>query len=345
MANAVAEMRALPSRRRAWGYLVWLSFQRQGRARLLVWIALGLLVFLTFVIALNTRAGRWSMSYWRYPFRTGWSYAAWALYLEHAPPEAFRTERADVLILRPHRSSDSWQELARNGIVVQNLAADPVQLAVGGACRAVLDRSGFFVFSNWIVFSVFTSFLLPLWSLSFATEALGREREARNLLWLLSRPLSRPAIYLAKFVALLPWALALNLGGFALLCLAAGAPGRQAFAVYWSAVLWSTLAFCALFHLLGALFHRAAVIGLLYAFFVETVVNILPGHLKRVSISYYTRCLMYEHAHALGVRPERPTIYQPVSGDTALWVLVGAVVVLLLVGMLLFSRKEYLDLG
>jgi hypothetical protein len=311
----------------------------------MVWIALGLLFFLTFVIALNTRAGRWSMSYWRYPFRAGPSYAAWTLFLQHAPSEALRNEGADGLVPRLRKPSDTWHEILRNGMVVQDPAIDRVQFAVGGACQAVLDQSGFFVFSNWIVFSVFTTFLLPLWSLSFATEALGREREARNLLWLLSRPLSRPAIYLAKFVALLPWALALNVGGFALLCLAAGTPGRQAFAVYWPAVLWGTLAFCALFHLLGALFHRAALLGLLYAFFVETVVNILPGHLKRVSISYYTRCVMYEHAHALGIHPERPTIYQPVSGNTATLVLAGAVVILLIVGMLVFSRKEYLDLS
>jgi hypothetical protein len=40
---------------------------------------------------------------------------------------------------------------------------------------------------------VFLSFLLPLFSLSFATEALGSERESRSLVWLLSRPLPRGA--------------------------------------------------------------------------------------------------------------------------------------------------------
>ena len=38
------------------------------------------------------------------------------------------------------------------------------------------------------------SFLLPIWSLSFATEALGGERETNSLVWLLIRPLPRPAI-------------------------------------------------------------------------------------------------------------------------------------------------------
>src|SRR6185369_7923037 len=123
---------------------------------------------------------------------------------------------------------------------------------------SVEHASGFFVFSNWIVFFVFCNFLLPLWSLSFATEGLGREREAHNILWVLTRPLSRPAIYLAKLLALLPWCLALTLGGFALICIAGGEPGLMALRVYWPAVLCGTCAFASLFHLLGACVPRPA---------------------------------------------------------------------------------------
>src|SRR5207249_3212008 len=137
--------------------------------------------------------------------------------------------------------------------------------------KVLLERSGFFIFSNWIVFGVFMSFLLPVWSLSFATEALGGERESRTLVWLLTRPLPRSSIYLAKFVALLPWSLGLNVGGFALLCAVAGPPGHLAFQLYWPAVLGGTVAFCALFHLMGACFRRAAVVALVYSFFLETI--------------------------------------------------------------------------
>jgi ABC-type transport system involved in multi-copper enzyme maturation permease subunit len=333
-----------PSRWRAWGYLVWLSFQRQARAHLMVWIALGLLALLTLVVALNTRVGRWGMWHWRSPYRVGPTFSAWAFYLTHAPPEALAQHAPTIR--RPFTPAMAWHDLSLHSrITVVNPRADPVQLAVGGACSAALQTSGFYVFSTWVVFSIFATFLLPFWSLSFATEALGREREAHNLLWVLSRPLSRPAIYLAKFVAILPWSLALNLGGFALLCAAAGEPGRLAFHIYWPAVLCGTLAFAALFHLLGAWFRRAAVVAILYAFFLETIVGNLPGHLKRASISFYTRCLMFDRAHNFGIHPERPTVYLPVSGTTALWVLAGVAVGLLAVGMWVFARREYLDLS
>jgi hypothetical protein len=156
--------------------------------------------------------------------------------------------------------------------------------------------------------------------------------------------LPRPAIYLAKFVAVLPWALALNLGGFALICLAAGAPGRFALQMFWLPIIGATFAFCAVFHLMGALFRRAAVAAIVYSFFLETILGNLPGYLKRLSVGFYTRCLMFSSAESYGLRPpERSDVYWPVPPLIAWLVLLGGTVLCLVLGMILFSRKEYHD--
>jgi hypothetical protein len=228
-------------------------------------------------------------------------------------------------------------------ILPQPQLAASLQDVIAGACQLMLTRSKFYLFSNWLVFSIFVGFLLPIWSLSFATEALGGERETRSLLWLLTRPLPRPSIYLAKFVALLPWCLGFNVGGFGLLCLLAGWPGHLAFRLYWPAVLGGTLAFSALFHLMGAYFRRPAVIALVYSFFLETLLGSMPGYMKRISIGFYTRCLMFEAAKDYGVQTEKPSIYLPVDGLTAWCVLLSLTLVLLMAGMLIFSRFEYQD--
>src|SRR6185437_16274413 len=215
---------------------------RQARVRQMVWIALGLLVFAVLLVAINTSAGSWSMRHWRWPFRHGPTFLQWA-----------------------------------DEIQILTAALDPsaggqgVQAALAASVRGIVDQSGFLIFSRWVVFSIFLSFLLPLWSLSFATEALGGERESNSLIWLLSRPLPRPAIYLAKFIALLPWSFGLNLGGFGLICLVAGPPGAMAFRLFWPAVLWATLAFSALFYLMGAFFRRPAVVAIVYGFFLEVI--------------------------------------------------------------------------
>jgi ABC-type transport system involved in multi-copper enzyme maturation permease subunit len=279
----------------------------------MVWIALGLLAITVTVIALNTAGDRWGMNHWRRPRGHGPTFHQWL---------------------------DAWA-LDMGLRAGSEPPAASLGAAVTGASRAILEQSGVFVFSSYVVFSVFLSFLLPIWSLSFATEAMGGEREDRNLVWLLTRPLPRPAIYLGKFVALLPWSLGLNLGGFALMCLAAGRPGPVAFRLYWPAVLGATLAFSALFHLMGTCFPRAAVVGIVYCFFLETVLGSMPGYMKRVSIGFYARCLMFESAEGYGVRPTNRAIYLPVDGTTAWSVLLGVTVLLLVVGIVVFSRAEY----
>jgi ABC-type transport system involved in multi-copper enzyme maturation permease subunit len=218
-----------------------------------------------------------------------------------------------------------------------------LDLAASGAAQSLLDQSPFLVFTQNFVFSVFLPFLLPLLSLSFATEALGGDREANSLVWLLTRPMTRPAIYLAKFVAMLPWSLALNVGGFAVLCLLAGAQGKEALRLFWPAVVWATLAFSALFFLIGAFFRRPAVVAIVYSFFLETIIGSMPGYLKRISINFYAKCMMFEAAEPHGVRIDRPHVFLPVDAATAAAVLVTATVLLVAVGTALFSRAQYQD--
>ena len=305
-----------PSTARAVAYLVWISFQRQARAHLMVWIALGLLGLTLLIVGINTQAGRFTKAHWRIPRGQGITYAqvvetmGWPGKLPWPGPET----------------------------------AGPL-MAHAALRAAIFEGTGFAVFSQWIVFSLFTTFLLPLWSTAFATEGLGREREANNLLWVLTRPIPRWAIFLAKYIALLPWCLLLNLGGFALICLVGGQHGRQALALYWPAVFWSTLAFSALFHLIGACLRRAAIIALLYAFFLETIMGNMPGHFKRFSISFYARCMMYDRAHEFGIQPEQPQIFLAVSGATAWMVLAGITAACLIVGAVVFTRNEFLDVN
>ena len=322
--SAVAVPSPEPSAWRAWRALVFLSLQRQARARQMVWIALALLIFAVTLVAINTAAGRWGMHQWRSPRRVGPTFPTWV---------------------------DHTQILT--GVFHNSPGAHGIQHAVLGSVNAVITpdmkdtagkpivSSGFQVFSQSVVLSLFLTFLLPIWSLAFATESIGGERESQSLIWLLSRPLPRPMIYLAKFVALLPWSLGLNLGGFALMCLVAGAPGRLAFSLFWPAVAWTTLAFSALFLLFGAYFRRPAVVAIVYSFCLEVVLGNMPGYLKRVSVGFYSRCLMYDTLGGLGVEADRAGVFLPVNGTTALAVLIGSTVALLGLGMLLFSRTQY----
>jgi hypothetical protein len=67
----------------------------------------------------------------------------------------------------------------------------------------------------------------------------------------------------------------------------------------------------------------------------------MPGYLKRISIGFYTRCLMFESAEQYGIQPENPFVYLPVSGTTATAVLLGLTTALLVVGMVVFSQLQF----
>jgi hypothetical protein len=139
--------------------------------------------------------------------------------------------------------------------------------------------------------------------------------------------------------------LLLTVGGFGLLCLAGGKIGRQAFTLYAPGIFAGTVAFAALFHLFGALFQRPSIVALIYAFFFETMLSELPipGTLKRLSINYYTRCLLYNAAEKEDVPTESSSLFVPVSPMTAWIVLISATIGITAIGMWLFSRREHRD--
>jgi ABC-2 type transport system permease protein len=296
---------------RAWIALVSLSIRRQARMRQMVVVALVLLALGIGFVALVTATSGWKL-----------------------------TDR------RPRRNDPTYGQKVEREIVypslrLRNPSSNAVEWALAASVSTALDHSAFLVFSRWVVFAIFQSFLLPLWTLSFATDAIGNERESRTLIWLFTRPLPKPAIYLAKYIAALPWCLGLNLLGFVGICIAGGEPGRLALRLFWPAVFWGTIAFAALFHLIAAAFRRPAIVGLIYSFFFETLVGDLPGDLKRMSLSFYIRSLMYEAVGPFEIAPDQLTVYNPVSGTTALAVLAGATIVFILIGMIVFARSEY----
>ena len=203
---------------------------------------------------------------------------------------------------------------------------------------------GFMTYSRWVVHLVFMGFVLPLFTLSYASGAFGTDRESRSLVWLMTRPIPRSGIYLAKFLGTLPWCLAFGLGGFVAVCVAGGPIGREALARYWPAASMATVAFASLFHLVGAVFRRPVVVGLVYVFFFEAVVAALPGSLKLLSLTFYARSLMYNAAKAAEYPVEMlPAMTTVVSSETAWAVLGGATVAINLAGMWLFARSEYRD--
>ena len=86
------------------------------------------------------------------------------------------------------------------------------------------------------------------------------------------------------------------------------------------------------------------ILALAYALFLETFIGNMPGIVKRLTVSYYTRCLIFEGAKDLGIEasgPFDPDLFLPISGDTAQIVLWLITLGLWLAGLVVFSLREY----
>lgn len=310
-----------PSVIRAFFELTWLTIRRQWRVKALGWATFGLIAITTIAVGIisNGRNG------WR--FETRWSGRFQTLYRNYP-------EQLDQLVMLP-------QPGIANGVEIALYAPFRAFLHT----RQFLDDYEFLNFSRWVVFALYLGFLLPLVNLAFASGAFGSEREGRTLIWLLTRPQPRWAIYVAKFLGVLPWCVLVSVAGLAAVCLVGGAVGREAFRLFVPSVVMGSIAFSALFHLLGAIAKRPAVIGLAYIFFFETLVANLPGSLKQLSLNYYVRSSLFDAAsHRISsLKPDALEVYAPADPSTVWITLIAATIAVTIVGAIIFGHSESKD--
>jgi ABC-type transport system involved in multi-copper enzyme maturation permease subunit len=191
-----------------------------------------------------------------------------------------------------------------------------------------------------ILSPLYMGFLLPIICLSYASSAISGERSEQTLVYLLTTNIPRPLVYLAMYAAVLLLTLAVTLGGLSALCLVIGINGLEALRVFSTVVVCATTTYVGLFLLFSAGVRRATFLSLAYALMIETLTANIPGVIKRITVSFYSKSWLYDPATSLGLKPIMGS-YDPVSAASAQWVMVLASVGFLVLGMWLFSRKEY----
>mgnify|MGYP001158140838 CR=1 FL=1 len=190
-----------------------------------------------------------------------------------------------------------------------------------------------------ILSPLFMGFLLPLISLGYASSAISGERTGQTLVYLLSTSIPRPQIYLSQFAAVLLLTLGITLGCLASLCVTVGMDGVAVLREFVPVVALATVCYVALFLLFSGWIRRATFLALGYALMIETLTANIPGVVKRITVSFYANSWLYDSS-SLALEPNIPA-YDPVTGGTAIGVLILASLGFLALGTWLFSRKEY----
>jgi ABC-2 type transport system permease protein len=174
------------------------------------------------------------------------------------------------------------------------------------------------------------------------------EIEEQTLTYVLLRPVPRWAIYFAKWLA----AAAIAVGFTALFqmvgyaALYAGSDGLTTALTTraWKAagaVALAAFAYCGAFGLLGMLFKRSLVFGIVYIILFEGVLAAIPFNFRMYTIAYHFRMLCM---HWIGVGESEWGLTPPeaqTAASTSVLTLLGAGVALTFVASWIASRREF----
>jgi ABC-type transport system involved in multi-copper enzyme maturation permease subunit len=199
-----------------------------------------------------------------------------------------------------------------------------------------------------VLVPTYVAFLMPILSICYGASGVGGEREDRTLIYLLITSIPRPLVYLVKFLATQTLVLAWTIGTLWLLCSLAGSAGDEAWDIFLIPCLLGGLAYASLFLLVGAVFRHGTIISLAYWFFLEVLFGNMPGIIKRISVAFYVRSMIYEAGEHLEIGPMGRVareMFLPVTAETAQLVLLAGTAALLAVGVATFTRREYRDLS
>jgi len=196
---------------------------------------------------------------------------------------------------------------------------------------------------------VYLQLFVPLVAIAFASGLIADEAERGTLLFLLTRPVPRPVIVLAKaaayaIAASVPLVLSI-VATYAILCAKPGGD-RLAEAVDLGTVLGAAvlgaLAYGGLFLAIGTWLRKPLLPCLLFAFGWENVLGNIPGQTRLLSIVHYLRALVSRGAEgAVSHLPMAVPREGEIGAVAAALVLAAIAAAGLGAAIFVFSRKAY----
>lgn len=204
-----------------------------------------------------------------------------------------------------------------------------------------------------LVSTLYIGVLVYLVGIAFGVPTVHDEVEGRTLTYLLTRPISRIAVYSGRLAAVQLLAgslLALSLVACFLFAVV-GNPGAlslglvQTYVNHVWVVLLATVLLVGLFGIFGTLFRKPLVWSFLYAFAWEGIVSKVPGRLHTWTLDFHLRnLLLRDETVQKSILDSLKGLYLPdveVSAWTSLAILIVCLVGFSVLGGWIFSRREY----
>ncbi|MCJ7581219.1 MAG: ABC transporter permease [Candidatus Aminicenantes bacterium] len=226
----------------------------------------------------------------------------------------------------------------------------PVFLAVVIKTSQLLSgepsMSGIQVFSEMIM-TFYLQFLILILSLFFGTSVCSEEIENKTLTYLTTRPVPKSAIILGKYAAYSLLVLLMVGIGLVASFFILNFEKLLDFSIYplllkdFGILSLGVFCYMALFTLMGTFLRRSIIVGLIFSFGWENVIQYFPGSTQRFAIVHYLKSLLPTH-YSGGKFSILLFQLEPTSAGAAVFMLVLLTGVFLALACSIFSRREYI---
>jgi ABC-2 type transport system permease protein len=175
-------------------------------------------------------------------------------------------------------------------------AADFLGASTWRVNNTAMNGSAIFALMIW---AFYLRFSVPVLGAFYGTALIADEVEDKTITFLFTRPISRSAVLFGKYLAYLVCTMLVVLPSVAIVWFLVAPLGGGTMASTFIdlakdlPILAAGLAvYGALFALVGSLFKRPLLTGLIFVFGFEPAVLVFPGYLKKLSIAYYLQGLV-----------------------------------------------------
>ncbi|MDF3300855.1 ABC transporter permease [Streptomyces tropicalis] len=136
--------------------------------------------------------------------------------------------------------------------------------------------------------------MVPLVGVVAGTGAIGPEIDDGSVVYLLSKPLKRPTIILTKLIVAIAVTMVFSAVPTLLAGLILNGNGQQIAVAYTVAALVASIAYAALFLLLGTVSRHAVVLGLVYALVWEALFGSLVPGARTLSVQQWSLAVAHK---------------------------------------------------
>ncbi|MFE0099184.1 ABC transporter permease subunit [Streptomyces sp. NPDC059009] len=139
--------------------------------------------------------------------------------------------------------------------------------------------------------------MVPIIGVIAGTGAIGPEIDDGSVVYLLSKPVKRPTIIFTKLIVAIGVTMAFSAVPTLIAGLILNGNGQQIAVAYTIAALVASIAYAAVFLLLGTITRHAVVFGLVYALVWEALFGSLVSGAKTLSVQQWSLAVAQKVAH------------------------------------------------